>query len=58
VLDELSLERWETLRVLRSSAAHPEAQTLVIPTHALAFLTNVAADINALFSSPTGPSDS
>jgi hypothetical protein len=49
LLDQPSIERWEMLRMFRNSAAHPEAQTLFMPTHALTFLTNVAGDINALF---------
>jgi hypothetical protein len=37
------------LRRFRNSAAHPEMQTLFMPTHALTFLMNVARDIDALF---------
>ena len=49
LLEAASFERWDTLRKFRNSTAHPEMQTLFMPTHALTFLTNVAGDINALF---------
>jgi hypothetical protein len=49
VLNQASFERWDTLRRFRNSTAHPEMQTLFMPTHALTFLTSVARDIDALF---------
>jgi hypothetical protein len=49
VSDE-AFERWDTLRQLRNAAAHPESQSIFPPTHAVAFLTNVAHDIDTLFS--------
>jgi hypothetical protein len=49
VLDQASFERWDTLRKLRNSVAHPESQNVFPPTHALSFLTRVARDIDALF---------
>lgn len=49
VISEDRRYRWEAVRKLRNSTAHPAAQMILPPAQAVHFLQETASDINSLY---------